>query len=171
MTTQSRHLHRLLSLFDPLLCRAPLVVEAHHRPAGCLQVGHDESDSGEQLPSMELHLRHYPTCCLPTSGLVEKALVPDHRLVAPSFLRAASTTPRCRAPGCRWRVCGWHTSRLASPEPRKSPAWQMPHRRETPLPYPVLVGARSPAITVLPSLPRCVRCPAAASPRDSRPRR
>src|SRR5664280_248720 len=84
MARKASHLYGLLAFLDPLLGRSPLVVETHHRPARCLQVGHDESDSGEQLPSMELHLRHYPTCCLPTSGLVEKALVPDHRLVARS---------------------------------------------------------------------------------------
>src|SRR5450759_2435438 len=84
MTTQSRHLHRLLPLFDPLLCRPALVVKPHYRPARRFQVGHDESDSGEQLPEMELHLRHYATRRLPTRGLVEKTLVPDHRLVARS---------------------------------------------------------------------------------------
>src|ERR1019366_10691612 len=87
MTTQSRHLHRLLSLFDPLLCRPALVVETHHTPAGCLQVGDDESDSREQLPEVELHLRHYATCCLPARGLVEEALVPDHGFVARSSYR------------------------------------------------------------------------------------
>src|ERR1022692_1776945 len=84
MTTQSRHLHRLLSLFDPLLCRPAFVVEAHHAPIGYLQVGHDESDSGEQLPEVELHFRHHTPRRLPARGLVEKALVPDHGLVARS---------------------------------------------------------------------------------------
>src|ERR1019366_5333384 len=65
----------LAFLFDPLLCRSAFVVEAHHAPAGCLQVGHDESDSGEQLPEVELHFRHHPSCRLPARGLVEEALV------------------------------------------------------------------------------------------------
>src|ERR1022692_161447 len=82
MTTQSRHLYRLLPLFDPLLCRPALVVEAHYRPARCLQVGDDESDSGEQLSKVELHFRHDPSRCLPARGLVEEALVPHHWLVA-----------------------------------------------------------------------------------------
>ena len=38
VATQPRHLHRLLPLFDPLLDRAPLVVEPYHRPARCLQM-------------------------------------------------------------------------------------------------------------------------------------
>jgi hypothetical protein len=54
----------------------------------------------------------------------------------------------------------WHISRPAPPGPHRSPAWQKRHGRETPLPYPVLVGARSPALTVLPSLPYYARCPA-----------
>src|ERR1019366_5815551 len=33
---------------------------------------------------MELYFRHHPTCCLPARGLVEKAFVPDHGLVARS---------------------------------------------------------------------------------------
>src|ERR1039458_7114984 len=82
MTTQSRHLHRLLSLFDPLLCHPALVVKPHYRPARRFQVSHDESDSGEQLPEVELHLRYHSPRRLPARGLVEEALVPHHRLVA-----------------------------------------------------------------------------------------
>src|SRR5450759_2288290 len=84
MARETSHLYGLLAFFDPLLGCAALVVEPHHRPARCLQVGHDEAYSREQLTSMKLHLRHYPTCRLPTSGLVEEALVPHHRLVARS---------------------------------------------------------------------------------------
>src|ERR1019366_9428999 len=87
MTTQPRHLHRLLPLFDPLLSRAPLVVKTDHGPAGRLQVGHDEAYSREQLSEVELHFRHYPTCCLPTGRLIQKALVPDHGLVARASYR------------------------------------------------------------------------------------
>src|SRR5664279_3451804 len=82
MTTQLRHLHRLLSFFDPLLGRPALVVKPHYRPTRRFQVGRDESDSGEQLPEVELHLRHYPPRRLPARGLVEEALVPHHWLVA-----------------------------------------------------------------------------------------
>src|ERR1035438_1148558 len=84
MTRKASHLYGLLAFFDPLLSRAPLVIEPHHCPAGCLQVGHDKSDSWEQLPEVELHLRHYTPRRLPARGLVEEALVPDHGFVARS---------------------------------------------------------------------------------------
>ena len=49
-------------------------------------VGHDEAHPREQLPKVGLHLRHYPPRRLPTDRLVEKALVPDHRLMTgPSY--------------------------------------------------------------------------------------
>jgi hypothetical protein len=50
MAGEPRHFHCLPAFFDPLLRRPALVVEPYHSPAGRLQVGHDESDSGEQLP-------------------------------------------------------------------------------------------------------------------------
>ncbi len=87
MTTQSCHLHRLLSLFDPLLSRPALVVEAYYRPARGLQVSHDEPHSWKQLPGMELYIRHHTPRRLPARGLIEAAHVPDHRLVAPSSYR------------------------------------------------------------------------------------
>src|ERR1039457_2779515 len=105
MTTQSRHLHRLLSLFDPLLCRPALVVEAHHAPARCLQVGHDESDSGEQLPEVELHFRHHTPRRLPARGLVEEALAPHHWLVAPASPPARPQIPGVAPPTFVW--WGW----------------------------------------------------------------
>src|SRR5664280_431595 len=89
MTTQSRHLHRLLTLFDPLLSRAPLVVEAHYRSARSLQVGHDESDSGEQLSEVELHFRHHTPRRLPARGLVEEALVPHNWFVSRTTRRSS----------------------------------------------------------------------------------
>src|SRR5271167_3707610 len=84
MTREASHLYGLLALLDPLLGRTALVVEPHHAPAGCLQVGHDESDSWEQLPEVELHFRHHTPRRLPTCRLIQKASVPDHRLVARS---------------------------------------------------------------------------------------
>src|ERR1700681_1752705 len=75
-------MRRLLTFFDPLLGRAPLVIEPYHRPTGQAQVRDDEANSRKQLTDVELHLRHYSSCCLPTGRLVEKALVPDHWLVA-----------------------------------------------------------------------------------------
>src|SRR2546422_9087983 len=73
---------RQLTFLDPLLRRAPLVVEPHDRPAGKLQVGDDEAHTGKQLPGMKLHLGHYPTRLPPTGRLVEKTLVVHHRPVA-----------------------------------------------------------------------------------------
>src|ERR1035437_3832195 len=105
MTTQPRHLHRLLPLFDPLLSRAPLVVKTDHGPAGRLQVGHDEAYSREQLSEVELHFRHYPTCCLPTGRLIQKALVPDHGLVARHRVRMANPSPKTADHGLPIRFC------------------------------------------------------------------
>src|SRR5664280_1665662 len=84
MTRKASHLYGLLAFFDPLLGCAPFVVESHYRSARCLQIGHDESDSGEQLPEMELHFRHHTPRRLPARGLVEEALVPHHGAVARS---------------------------------------------------------------------------------------
>src|ERR1019366_8590827 len=82
MAREASHLYRLLALLDPLLCRTPLVVKPHYRLAWGFQVGHDESDSREQLPAVELHLRHHTPRRIPTGCLIQKALVPHHRLVA-----------------------------------------------------------------------------------------
>src|ERR1700737_1716108 len=76
-------MRRLLALLDPLLGRAPLIIETHYRPAGQAQVRHDKTNSRKQLSDVELHLRHNSSCGLPTGRLVEKTLVPDHWLVAP----------------------------------------------------------------------------------------
>src|ERR1019366_9487378 len=84
MAREASHLHRLLALLDPLLGRAPLVVKSHYRPAWGLHVSHDEPHSGEQLLKVELDFRHHTPRRLPARGLVEEALVPDHRLVARS---------------------------------------------------------------------------------------
>src|SRR6266849_4271274 len=77
-------MRRLLAFLDPLLGRAPLIVEPHYRPAGQAQIRDDKADSREQFPEVELLLRHHPPRPLPTGRLVEKALVPDHWLVARS---------------------------------------------------------------------------------------
>src|ERR1700686_4255313 len=72
----------LLAFLDPLLRRAPLGIETNYRPAVQAQIRDDEADAREQLPKVELHLRYHPSRPLPTGRLVEKALVPDHWLVA-----------------------------------------------------------------------------------------
>src|SRR5450432_1408739 len=77
-------MRRLLAFLDPLLGRAPLIIEPYYRPAGQAQVRDDKPDSRKQLPEVELQLRHYSPRHLPTGRLVEKALVPDHWLVARS---------------------------------------------------------------------------------------
>lgn len=82
MARETRHLHRLLTLLNPLLRHTPFVVETHYRSARCLQVGHDEPHSREQLYGMELYLCHDSSCGLPTGDLIEKALVPQDGLVA-----------------------------------------------------------------------------------------
>ena len=84
MAAQPRHLHRLLALFDPLLGCPTLVVEPHHRPAVRLQVRHNESHPRKQFAKVELDLSHHLALCLPTRGLIQKALVPNYRLVARS---------------------------------------------------------------------------------------
>src|ERR1700680_2758363 len=84
MTREPGPMRRLLAFLDPLLGCAPLIVEPHYRPARQAQISDDEADSREQFPEVELHLRHYSPRHLPTGRLVEKALVPDHWLVARS---------------------------------------------------------------------------------------
>src|ERR1700674_1219995 len=71
-------MRRLLAFFDPLLGRAPPIIETHYRPAGQAQVRDDKADSREQLPEVELHLRHYSPRRFPTGRFVQEALVPDH---------------------------------------------------------------------------------------------
>src|SRR6266851_3289600 len=86
MTREACHLHRLLTFLDPLLRRPSLVVEPHHRPVGCLQVGHDEPQSREQLSRMKLYFRDHPSRRLPTGRLIEKAFVPhDGFVTGPSY--------------------------------------------------------------------------------------
>ena len=50
VAAQPRHLHRLLGFFDPLLRRAPFIIEPHHGPARRGQVSHNETGPREQLP-------------------------------------------------------------------------------------------------------------------------
>src|ERR1019366_5165814 len=82
MTRQPSPMRRLLTFLDPLLGCSPLIIETYYRPTGQAQIRDDKADSRKQLFDVELHLRYYPSCCLPTGRLVEKALVPDHWLVA-----------------------------------------------------------------------------------------
>jgi len=47
-------MHRLLAFLDPLLRRAPLVMETHYRPAGQAQIRDDEANSRKQLSDSEV---------------------------------------------------------------------------------------------------------------------
>src|ERR1039458_7933808 len=170
MARKPRHLHRLLAFLDPLLRRPSLVIEAHYRPARCLKVGHDEPHSWEQLPEVELHLRHHPSRPLPTRRLVEKAPCTTRWAYGSAVLPGASAAPRYPVPGCRWQESEWRTSRPAPPGPRRSPAWQRRRQRETPPPGPASAAVRSRATRVLPNPRRYARCPDAAWRPDSLPR-
>jgi len=99
-----------------------------------LQVRHNEAYPRKQLLKVKLHLGHHPARCLPTRGLVQKALVPNHGLVARSAYRP-STAP---SPSYRWMVCGW-------PAPRRSPAWRKRRQHGTPPPCRPSAAVRSPA--------------------------
>ena len=48
-------MRRLLAFLDPLLGRAPLIIEAHDRTAGQAQIRDDEADSRKQFPEVKLH--------------------------------------------------------------------------------------------------------------------
>ena len=49
----------VLALLDPLLRRATAIVEADYAFGWLAQVGHDETNPGEQLPLVPLHLGHH----------------------------------------------------------------------------------------------------------------
>src|SRR5215472_5194817 len=74
MTRKPRHLHRLFAFFDPLLRCAPLVVQAHHRPAWRLQISHNEPDARKQFAkvpvalSSNLRLGRGSLCTTPRSS-------------------------------------------------------------------------------------------------------
>ena len=57
VTRQSRPVRRLLPLLDPLLGRAPLVVEPRDGATGEREIRHDEADAREQLADVVLDLR------------------------------------------------------------------------------------------------------------------
>src|ERR1039458_7455211 len=101
MARETRHLHRLLPLLDPLLRRPALVVKPHHCPARGLQVGHDEPHSREQLSGMGTP---------PSPPLVVRSSNSLPGRESPCTTRwacdwaappGASAVPRCRAPDCR----------------------------------------------------------------------
>jgi hypothetical protein len=68
VTVQVSPFDRILAFLDPLLRRAPLVVEPHHPFGGLLQIGHDEPDAREQFAVVPLHFGHHATSLIPTLG-------------------------------------------------------------------------------------------------------
>ena len=69
MTRQPRPVRGLFTFFDPLLGRAALVVEPHHRAAWQGHARHDESDAREQLALVMLDLGDNPPRLRPALGL------------------------------------------------------------------------------------------------------
>ncbi len=90
MTGKTGPIHRQLAFLDPLLRRAPLIVESHHHPARQLRVGHDEAHTGKQLPRMKLDLRYYSTClrpkCVNAANLLSWFLSSSRDYVATFFV-------------------------------------------------------------------------------------
>src|ERR1039458_2902558 len=75
-------MRRLLAFLDPLLGRAPLIIEAHYRPAGQAQVRDDKAHSRKQLALMVLDLGDDPSRLRPAPRLVREALVAHQWLAA-----------------------------------------------------------------------------------------
>ncbi len=71
----------VLALLDPLLRRATAIVKADYAFWRVAQVGHDETNPGEQLATMPLYLGHHSPGQVPTLSLVGKVVVGDDRLV------------------------------------------------------------------------------------------
>src|SRR5277367_788489 len=88
-------MRRLLAVLDPLLGRAPLIVEPNHRPTGQAQICDDKADSREQFPEVKLHLRHHPPFSTWPPGRESPCTRPLACGSAPP--RAASTIPQCPA--------------------------------------------------------------------------
>jgi hypothetical protein len=59
----------VLAFLDPLLRRASLIVEPHHRFGWPTQIGHDEPDAREQFAAVPLHIRPHAPGARPTLGL------------------------------------------------------------------------------------------------------
>jgi len=68
VTRQPCPMRCLLALLDPLLGRAPFVVEPHNRPTRETEIRDDKAHSPEQLSDMVLDFRHDPA--RPDSNLI-----------------------------------------------------------------------------------------------------
>src|SRR5205823_2695554 len=72
---------RALTLFDPLLCCAALVVKGDDPLARPRQIGDDEADARVQLARMPLDLGHDAARLVPTLRLIAEAGVEAAHLV------------------------------------------------------------------------------------------
>src|SRR3954471_22907905 len=79
---------RILALFDPLLRRAPLIVEGHHPLGWTAQVRHQEPDTRIEFARVPLDLGHDPAGAGPSLGLVAEAGVETPDLVGRTPHRA-----------------------------------------------------------------------------------
>ena len=70
MARKPRPVCGLLAFFNPLLGRAALVLEAHHRPTRQRHVRRDKADAREQLTEMMLDLGHDASRLGPTLRLI-----------------------------------------------------------------------------------------------------
>src|SRR5207302_538731 len=83
---RSRPFDRALSFLDPLLRRAPLVVEGDDPLGRPRQVGHDEADAWVKLTRMPFDLGHDAARLVPAlrligeAGIVPAQLSPDRAL-------------------------------------------------------------------------------------------
>ena len=76
---QPRPLDRALSLFDPLLACAALVVEGDDALGRAAHVRHDEANAGIKLSRMPLDLGDHPAWLCPAFGLIaEIGMEPAH---------------------------------------------------------------------------------------------
>src|SRR2546425_10259620 len=90
MAGEARPVGGGLALFDPLLGRPPLVVEADDRAIGPGQGGDDEAHPRKQLPEVMLDLGDHPPWPVPGGGLILEAAVSDQWGVAGSAASKSS---------------------------------------------------------------------------------
>ena len=76
---ESSPMQCVLPFFDPLFSGTTSVIEMHDPFRLRAQVGHNESDPGEQLALMPLHFGHHPSGTIPTGRLIGKIVEPDDR--------------------------------------------------------------------------------------------
>jgi hypothetical protein len=76
---QPRPFDRALSLFDPLLACAAMVVEGYHAFGRPRRISHDEANARAKLTRVPLDLRHHAARLLPALRLIAEArMEPPH---------------------------------------------------------------------------------------------